>query len=77
MVYVRTRLGGSPPPATVARVAAGLAAGAALARIVPGHGKIAGLAAIALAALAYVVILVAGGELDPADRAKLARILRR
>jgi O-antigen/teichoic acid export membrane protein len=77
MVYVRTRLGGSPPPATVARVAVGLAAGAAIAHIVPGHGKIAGLAAIILAAAAYLAVLVAGGELGAADRAKLRKILRR
>jgi hypothetical protein len=77
IVYVRARLGGSPPPATVARVAAGVAAGLLVARIMPGHGKIIGLAAIALAALAYLGVLVATGELGAADRAKLARMLRR
>ncbi|HVT06985.1 MAG TPA: oligosaccharide flippase family protein [Polyangia bacterium] len=77
IVYVRARLGGSPPGGTIARVAGGVAAGVAVARILPAHGKILGLAAIALAAVAYLVVLVAAGELGPADRAKLARMLRR
>jgi stage V sporulation protein B len=77
IAYVRARLGGAPPPATVARVAAGLAAGLAVARLVPAHGKLLGLVAIALAGIVYLGVLVAGGELGPADRAKLARLLRR
>ena len=47
----------------------------AVGRFVPGHGKIVGLAATALAALVYVAVLVATGELGPADRAKLGRML--
>ena len=77
VIYVRSRLGGTPPLSTVARVALGVVAGLAVGRFVPGHGKIVGLAATALAALVYVTVLVATGELGPADRAKLGRMLRR
>jgi hypothetical protein len=77
VIYVRSRLGGTPPLPTVARVALGVVAGLAVGRFLPGHGKIVGLAATALAALVYVVVLVVTGELGPADRAKLGRMLRR
>jgi len=71
------RLGGTPPVATVARVALGVVAGMAVGRFVPGHGKIVGLAATAMAAVVYLAVLVGTGELGPADRAKLGRMLRR
>jgi len=77
VIYVRAALGGTPPPATVARVALGVVAGLALGRLLPGHGKIVGLAATALAAVVYAAVLVATGELGAADRAKLLRMLRR
>ena len=48
VIYVRSRLGGTPPLATVARVALGVVAGMAVGRFVPGHGKIIGLAATAI-----------------------------
>ena len=44
---------------------------------VPGHGKIVGLAVMALAAMIYVAVLVATREFGPEDRAKFARVLRR
>src|SRR6185503_8315988 len=75
VIYVRAALGGTPPPATVARVALGVVAGLALGRLLPGHGKIVGLAATALAAVVYAAVLVATGELGAADRAKLLRML--
>jgi O-antigen/teichoic acid export membrane protein len=77
VIYVRSRLGGTPPFATVARVALGVVAGMVVGRFVPGHGKIIGLAATAISALVYVAVLVATGELGPSDRAKLGRMLRR
>jgi stage V sporulation protein B len=76
-VYLQTSLGGTPPPATLGRVALAIAAGLAVGRFVPGHGRIVGLAAIALAVVAYVVVLLVTGELGPEDRAKLGRMLRR
>ena len=77
VIYVRSRLGGTPPFATVARVALGVVAGMAVGHFVPGHGKIIGLAATAVSALVYVAVLIATGELGPSDRAKLGRMLRR
>ena len=41
---------------------------------VPGHGKIVGLAVMALAAIAYVAVLVVTREFGPEDRAKFARV---
>jgi stage V sporulation protein B len=77
VVYLRARLGGSVPAGTVARVAAALAAGALMARLVPGHGKLVGLAATILAAVAYIAVLIVTREFGPEDRAKFARVLRR
>jgi stage V sporulation protein B len=76
-VYLRARLGGTPPPATLARVAVAISAGLAVGRFVPGHGKILGLAAVALSGVAYLGVLLVTGELGPEDRAKLSRLLRR
>jgi stage V sporulation protein B len=76
-VYLRASLGGTPPPPTLGRVALAIAAGMAVGRFVPGHGRIVGLAAIALAVVAYVAVLLLTGELGPEDRAKLRRVLRR
>ena len=46
-------------------------------RLVPGQGKIVGLAVMALAALTYVAVLIATREFGADDRAKFARVLRR
>jgi stage V sporulation protein B len=75
--YLRARLGGTPPIATVARVAVAMGAATVAARLVPGHGKILGLAATAVAGVVYAAALLFTGELGPQDRAKLARVLRR
>jgi stage V sporulation protein B len=76
-ITLRARLGGTPPVATLGRVALAIAAGMAVGRFVPGHGRIVGLAAVALAGVVYFGVLLATGELGPADRAKLGRMLRR
>jgi len=76
-VYLRASLGGTPPPATLGRVGLGIAAGMVVGRLIPGQGRIVGLAAIALAAVAYLAVLLLTGELGPEDRAKLGRMLRR
>jgi O-antigen/teichoic acid export membrane protein len=77
VVYMRTRLGGNPPLQTVLRVGAAALAATLVGRLVPAHGKVLGLAAIAAIVLVYVVVLLATGEIGPADRAKIARIVRR
>jgi hypothetical protein len=61
----------------VARAAFSMAAAIAAARLVPGHGKIVGLAVMALAAITYAAVLAATREFGPEDRAKFARVLRR
>ena len=53
LVYLRVRLGGGLPPATVARVAASLAAAVVVGRFLPAHGKILGLATIAVVGVVY------------------------
>ena len=75
--YVRWQLGGSAPPATILRVV--VAGGAALlvGRLLPGHGRIVGLAITALVAMVYLVGLVILGEFGPEDRAKLRKVLRK
>lgn len=77
IVLLRARLGGAFPIATVARVAAAIAAAVVVTHLVPGHGKIVGLAVMALAAVTYAGVLVATREFGPEDRAKFAKVLRR
>jgi O-antigen/teichoic acid export membrane protein len=77
LVYLRTRLGGGLPLATVARVAAAAGAAVVIARFLPAHGKIMGLAAIAAVGIVYAVVLIALGEFGAEDKAKVRRILRR
>jgi O-antigen/teichoic acid export membrane protein len=77
LVVLRTRLGGMPPLATVARVALALAAAWLAARVVPGHGKIVGLAVMALTGITYLVVLLVTREFGPEDRAKFAKVFRR
>jgi stage V sporulation protein B len=77
VVYIRARLGGTPPLATVARVVVAMVAATVAAHLVPGHGKVLGLAATAVAGIVYVAALLITGELGPTDRAKFARVVRR
>jgi hypothetical protein len=77
LVYLRTRLGGGLPPATVARVAASAAAAVVVARLLPVHGKLLGLASIAVIGLVYLAMLVLLREFTAEDKAKIRRILRR
>jgi len=77
IIVLRARLGGGLPPATVARVAVSLALAVLVGRFLPAHGKILGLATIALVVVVYAVALVALGEFGAEDKAKLRRILRR
>lgn len=75
--YIRWQLGGSAPPATIARVAVAGAAAALVGRLLPGHGKVVGIAIIILVAGVYVMGLTVLGEFGPQDRAKLRKVLRR
>ena len=77
LIYLRVRLGGGLPPATVGRVTVSLGAAVVVGRFLPAHGKILGLATIAVVGIVYLVGLVALGEFGPDDKAKVRRILRR
>jgi stage V sporulation protein B len=77
LVVLRARFGAGPPPTTVARVALAMAAAVVAARLVPGHGKIVGLAVMALAGIAYLAVLILTREFGPDDRAKFAKIVKR
>jgi O-antigen/teichoic acid export membrane protein len=77
IVYVRTRLGGSPPLRSVARVTLAAAAAVLVGRFFPGQGKLLGLVATLAVGAVYLVTLVALGEFGPEDKAKIAKILRR
>ena len=65
------------PVASAVRVAISAGIAIAAGHFLPAHGKFLGLVAIAAVAVVYVLGLLATGELGPADRAKLLRILRR
>ncbi len=77
IIFVRRNLGGSPPLGTVARVALAVGVVVLVGRFVPAHGKLLGLALTVVLAALYFAILVVTGEFGAADRAKVARILRR
>jgi O-antigen/teichoic acid export membrane protein len=77
VVYLRARTGGSPPATTILRVGGAAAAAVLVGRFLPAHGKILGLAAIAVVGAVYLGVLIATGEFGPDDRAKFARVLRR
>jgi O-antigen/teichoic acid export membrane protein len=77
VVYIRARLGGSAPMATIIRVAVAACAAVLVGRALPGHGRVVGLAITALVALVYFAALVALREFGADDRAKLRKILKR
>lgn len=77
VAYIRVRLGGSAPAATLGRIAAAAAAAVLVGRVLPGGGKVVGLAITILVAAVYLAALVVLGEFGPTDRAKLRRVLRR
>jgi stage V sporulation protein B len=76
LVFLRRSFAAAAPAATLARVAAAVVAATLVGRFVPGAGKIASLLALALAGLAYVVVLLVLGEFGATDRAKWRKILR-
>jgi len=77
LLVLRTRLGGMPPIATMARVALAVVCAVVAARFVPGQGKLVGFAVMALVGLAYVAVLVVTREFGPEDRAKFAKVFKR
>ncbi|MBC8132676.1 MAG: polysaccharide biosynthesis C-terminal domain-containing protein, partial [Deltaproteobacteria bacterium] len=75
--YVRVRLGGSVPLRTVARVLLAGAVAVTVGRVLPGHGRMVGLAITILVVVVYFAALVFLREFGPTDRAKFRKILRR
>jgi stage V sporulation protein B len=77
IVYVRMRMGGSAPLATVGRVVISGVAAVLLGSVLPIGGKVTGLAIIGLVTAVYLGGLIGLGEFGPTDRAKLRKVLRR
>jgi stage V sporulation protein B len=75
--YIRVRLAGSAPAGTVVRVLVAGSIALLLGRVMPGQGKVAGLAISGLVAVVYVACLVVLREFGPEDRAKLRKVLGR
>jgi O-antigen/teichoic acid export membrane protein len=77
IVYVRMRMGGSAPLATVGRVVISGAAAVLVGSVLPLGGKLTGLAIIGLVTAIYLGGLIGLGEFGPTDRAKFRKVLRR
>lgn len=76
LLYLWRRFAAWPPVLSVARVASAAAVAIVLGRLVPGSGKIVGLAGAILAGLVFAVALFVLREFGATDREKLAKILR-
>jgi O-antigen/teichoic acid export membrane protein len=76
LAYLWRRFAALPPPLSVLRVCAAAALATALGRVMPGNGKIAGLAATAVAGTAFVAVLLVLREFGTTDREKFVKILK-
>jgi O-antigen/teichoic acid export membrane protein len=76
LVYLWRRFAALPPILSVLRVCAAAALATALGRVMPGSGKIAGLAATAAAGIAFAAVLLLLREFGTTDREKFAKILK-
>jgi O-antigen/teichoic acid export membrane protein len=76
LVYLWRRFAAWPPLASVLRVGLAVAVAVGLGRVLPGAGKIAGLAAIAASAAVFAAVLLLAREFGATDREKFAKILR-
>ncbi len=77
MGYLVVSFGAAVPLSTVARTALGLFLGTVAARMVPGQGRLVGLATVALAVFVFLATLVAARELKAEDRQRLGRFVGR
>jgi stage V sporulation protein B len=77
LMYLRRRFGAGLPLASTLRVVVAVGLAILVARVLPGAGKVAGLAAMALAGIVYVGTLLLAREFGPSDREKFLKILRR
>ena len=76
LVYLWRRFAALPPLASVLRVCVAAALATGLGRVMPGSGRIAGLAAMATAGIAFTAVLLATREFGVTDREKFAKILK-
>lgn len=76
IVYLWRRFATLPPLTSVLRVCAAAALAIALGRVIPGSGKIAGLAAMAASGIAFAAALLLLREFGATDREKFAKILK-
>lgn len=77
LVYLRRRFGAGLPLASALRVVLAVALAVLVARVMPGKGVVAGLAAMALAGIVFAGTLLLAREFGPSDREKFLKILRR
>jgi len=76
LVYLWRRFAALPPTLSVLRVCISAALATGLGRVMPGEGKMAGLAATAVACVAFAAALVLLREFGATDREKFAKILK-
>jgi hypothetical protein len=76
VVYLWRRFAALPPLLSVLRVFAAASVATAVARAIPGQGKMAGLAATVAAGIVFAVMLFLLREFGKADREKFAKILK-
>jgi len=76
LVYLWRRFAALPPFASVLRVGIAAAAATGLGRVMPGVGKISGLAAIAASGIVFAIVLLLLREFGAKDREKFAKILK-
>jgi O-antigen/teichoic acid export membrane protein len=76
LAYLWRRFAVLPPLASVVRVGAAAAMAVTLARLLPGEGKVVGLAGCAVSALVFATGLLLLREFGATDREKLAKILK-
>lgn len=76
LVYLWRRFAAFPPMLSVLRVGAAAAAAIVAARLIPGDGKLVGLASAAVAGLVFAAGLLVLREFGATDKEKFAKILR-
>ena len=76
LFYLWRRFAALPPPLSVLRVCVAAILATALGRVMPGSGKIAGLAATVAAGIAFAAVLLLLREFGATDREKFAKILK-
>ncbi len=76
LLYLWRRFAAWPPPLSVLRVAAAATLATGFARVIPGNGKMVGLAATAASGIVFAVALLLLREFGATDREKFAKILK-